>query len=53
MSLTKPAEELTPEELTPAQERLLLIPTHFPEEEFDLPDQTPEDLGQTDEEVSA
>lgn len=38
--------------LTPEQEAELLVQTKFPPEEFDLPDQTPEDLGKTDE-VSA
>lgn len=39
-----------PEDLTPAAEAELLIQTKFPEEEFPLPDQTPEDQGKNQEE---
>lgn len=42
-------DNLMPEELTLEDERTLLTETVFPPEEFELPEQTPEDLGKTEE----
>lgn len=43
------SENAIPEQLTLEDEARLILPTKFPEEEFDLPDQTPEDLGKSEE----
>lgn len=44
------SENAIPEQITLEDEARLILPTRFPEEEeFDLPDQTPEDLGKTEE----